>query len=555
MGQQLHEIVTPHDHDVLSGRGNFVNYHAGNEHFRSLVRKHKVAYVACPKQQKGKFSRLIVEEIRARNPPGRFLKQDPVTKLWHDIGEKKALDKTRQALREGAPDIMKEITGDEDEDPSSTPQGDMEESHSQTQKKGGAARTSNSPNEEHLQQSPPAVLSSSSNHGPQQQRMGRGGPVDGYGGDHSFEASTGFNPALGVGMGADPLVVSSNSNFSTQQQQRPSHISSMSNNNPDMLGQHGSQHSGGFGQQSDHGGMGGLGGSQHGPGGGGGYGGNSMGATPGLGTLADLRARMSQQHQQQRQFPAFNTAAVNMNATGMGGHMSSGGGAGAGSSLQNKLNSLQQLQQEMYLQQQQLQQQQQALMSEGGGGQFDFDPRPIAPGNEAHQVLPPVRSSMGFQQQTNQEPLKSAAPGREIEREASEKSLKMDALFDKAIHGETPEKEKMGGSTGSGMSISLGDINLDDDDGQNGSMAPPAPKTFNIQQAAAAQQSQNPDDLAERFSNSMRIKKQQDKGLDMSVGSLGDSGNLYNSNASMAFSEGSFGDVFDDNEKEILTAT
>mmetsp|Transcript_19744 Transcript_19744/g.37430 ORF Transcript_19744/g.37430 Transcript_19744/m.37430 type:complete len:486 (-) Transcript_19744:237-1694(-) len=107
-------IVTPHDHDVLSGRGNFVNYHVGNEHFRALVRKHKVAYVACPKPQKGKFSRMIVDEIRSRNPPGRFLKQDPVTKLWYDIGEKKALDKTRQALREGAPEIMKEIGTDEE---------------------------------------------------------------------------------------------------------------------------------------------------------------------------------------------------------------------------------------------------------------------------------------------------------------------------------------------------------------------------------------------------------------------------------------------------------
>jgi hypothetical protein len=118
--QHIHdrnEVITPHDHDVLSGRGNFVNYHAGNEHFRALVRKHKVAYVACPKQQKGKFSRMIVEEIRARNPPGRFLKQDHATKLWMDIGEKKALDKTRQALREGAPEIMKEITGDEDDAP------------------------------------------------------------------------------------------------------------------------------------------------------------------------------------------------------------------------------------------------------------------------------------------------------------------------------------------------------------------------------------------------------------------------------------------------------
>eukprot|EP00339_Tiarina_fusa_P005057 CAMPEP_0117015240 /NCGR_PEP_ID=MMETSP0472-20121206/12212_1 /TAXON_ID=693140 ORGANISM="Tiarina fusus, Strain LIS" /NCGR_SAMPLE_ID=MMETSP0472 /ASSEMBLY_ACC=CAM_ASM_000603 /LENGTH=488 /DNA_ID=CAMNT_0004718995 /DNA_START=26 /DNA_END=1492 /DNA_ORIENTATION=+ len=116
--QPAADIVTPHDHDVLSGRGNFVNYHAGNEHFRALVRKHKLDYVKCPKPQKGKFSRIIVDEIKSRNPPGRFLKQDGATKLWYDIGEKKALDKTRQALREGAPDLMKEMTGDTDDDAS-----------------------------------------------------------------------------------------------------------------------------------------------------------------------------------------------------------------------------------------------------------------------------------------------------------------------------------------------------------------------------------------------------------------------------------------------------
>ena len=66
----------------------------------------------CPKPQKGKFSQLIVDEIKNRSPPGRFLKQDPDTKLWYDIGEKKALDKTRQALREGAPDIQKELKGE-----------------------------------------------------------------------------------------------------------------------------------------------------------------------------------------------------------------------------------------------------------------------------------------------------------------------------------------------------------------------------------------------------------------------------------------------------------
>lgn len=99
-------VKEPHPHDVLSGRGNFVNYHDGNEYFRKLVRKHKLEYVNCPKQQKGKFSKLIVDEIKARDPPGRFLKQDKDSKLWYDIGEKKALDKTRQALREGAPELM-----------------------------------------------------------------------------------------------------------------------------------------------------------------------------------------------------------------------------------------------------------------------------------------------------------------------------------------------------------------------------------------------------------------------------------------------------------------
>lgn len=109
MMQRKDMIETPHDHDVLSGRGNFVNYHAGNAFFRALVRKHKIAYVACPKPQKGKFSELIINEIKSRNPPGRFLKQDPKTMMWYDIGEKKALDKSRQALREGAPDIEKEL--------------------------------------------------------------------------------------------------------------------------------------------------------------------------------------------------------------------------------------------------------------------------------------------------------------------------------------------------------------------------------------------------------------------------------------------------------------
>lgn len=98
-----------------------MNYHPGNEYFRELVRQHKVAYVACPKARKGKFSRMIVDEIGKRDPPGRFLKQDNDTKLWYDIGDKKALDKTRQALREGAPELLKDMSPGDEEEVDSTP--------------------------------------------------------------------------------------------------------------------------------------------------------------------------------------------------------------------------------------------------------------------------------------------------------------------------------------------------------------------------------------------------------------------------------------------------
>jgi hypothetical protein len=34
--EQLKSIINPHSHDVLSGRGNFINHHFGNENFRKL---------------------------------------------------------------------------------------------------------------------------------------------------------------------------------------------------------------------------------------------------------------------------------------------------------------------------------------------------------------------------------------------------------------------------------------------------------------------------------------------------------------------------------------
>lgn len=104
------DIRTPHANDVLSGRGGGTNNHPGNEKFRELVHSKKVLYVNSSKREKALVSCAIVEYIRNQTPVGRFLQRDEKTGLWYDIGDQKAREKTSQALREGAPDIRREIS-------------------------------------------------------------------------------------------------------------------------------------------------------------------------------------------------------------------------------------------------------------------------------------------------------------------------------------------------------------------------------------------------------------------------------------------------------------
>lgn len=69
-------------------------------------------YVSSTKRQKMSISRSIVEAVRQLDPPGRFLEQDPSTGLWADIGHKKAVEKTSQALRDGAASLRKQLSAD-----------------------------------------------------------------------------------------------------------------------------------------------------------------------------------------------------------------------------------------------------------------------------------------------------------------------------------------------------------------------------------------------------------------------------------------------------------
>lgn len=98
-------IRYPKCNDVLSGRGGLINKHSGNISFRRLIERNKSIYHTCQKEFKPLLAKSIVLALYQSSPPGRFLVKDEASGLWYNIGERKAIAKTRQALREGAPEV------------------------------------------------------------------------------------------------------------------------------------------------------------------------------------------------------------------------------------------------------------------------------------------------------------------------------------------------------------------------------------------------------------------------------------------------------------------
>jgi len=88
--------------DVLLGRGVGTNRRAGNVYFREIVSQHVDEYLASTKTHKMEITRSVIDHIHALNPPGRFLEKDEVTGSWRECDNKRAHEKTAQALRDGA---------------------------------------------------------------------------------------------------------------------------------------------------------------------------------------------------------------------------------------------------------------------------------------------------------------------------------------------------------------------------------------------------------------------------------------------------------------------
>ena len=78
-----------------------------------MVEDRKVDYINSKRLDKPLVALEIIKAWRSQDPPGRFLKIDDKTGLWNDVGDKKAREKTSQALREKAPIIRKQQEDEE----------------------------------------------------------------------------------------------------------------------------------------------------------------------------------------------------------------------------------------------------------------------------------------------------------------------------------------------------------------------------------------------------------------------------------------------------------
>ena len=85
--------------DVLLGRGGQTNQHEGNKKYRIIVAQHQAEYLRARKRDKIIIAQRIVSIVQGRG--GRFLKRSADGESWVAVTDKKAQEKTSQALREG----------------------------------------------------------------------------------------------------------------------------------------------------------------------------------------------------------------------------------------------------------------------------------------------------------------------------------------------------------------------------------------------------------------------------------------------------------------------
>jgi hypothetical protein len=77
--------------------------------FRDLVKNYETSYMCAKRSDKPRIAMELLDIVRARG--GCFVRKDKVAgqSAWVEIGEHRAYEKVCQALREGAPELRRQM--------------------------------------------------------------------------------------------------------------------------------------------------------------------------------------------------------------------------------------------------------------------------------------------------------------------------------------------------------------------------------------------------------------------------------------------------------------
>lgn len=91
----------PGDDDVLVGRGKKCLVHTGNIRFKQIVATKLSAYLAAEcRVDKTAILMEVIAQVRINSPNGGFVKQNPKTAQYFEVGDFLAKEKTAQAFRD-----------------------------------------------------------------------------------------------------------------------------------------------------------------------------------------------------------------------------------------------------------------------------------------------------------------------------------------------------------------------------------------------------------------------------------------------------------------------
>jgi hypothetical protein len=86
--KNLRKNYVPGEHDVICGRGRSCFYHIGNQRFRTMVASClEEYYSASTKLEKTFIICGIVNEVRQNSQNGGFVKCDPMTGQFFEVGD------------------------------------------------------------------------------------------------------------------------------------------------------------------------------------------------------------------------------------------------------------------------------------------------------------------------------------------------------------------------------------------------------------------------------------------------------------------------------------